>query len=230
MSRYLAIYFTFIKMHLQSPIDFIYRLVYTPFMNMQTNSRGTILDCALRLFSEKGYDGVGINEITAAAGITKPTLYYFFQSKEGVFKAILAEHYARFNGILDQVSVYRPNTQEYYKDIQPVLLAIVTTYFNFALDSPVFYGMVLGYSYAPPTAMTTQLVRPYNMAQYEAIHRVFNDIAATHTNLKDKEERLTRYLIAVINAEIIDWYHGNGALGEEKAKKLIHQFMHGIFA
>lgn len=54
-----------------------------------TTKRGSIMDAAVRLFSERGYNGVSVREITEAAGITKPTLYYHFGSKQGLCEAIL---------------------------------------------------------------------------------------------------------------------------------------------
>ena len=44
-------------------------------------SHDRILKKALELFSEKGYDATSVREICEAAGITKPTLYYFYGSK-----------------------------------------------------------------------------------------------------------------------------------------------------
>ncbi|RKW32357.1 MAG: TetR/AcrR family transcriptional regulator, partial [Lachnospiraceae bacterium] len=77
-------------------------------MNNNTNNKEKILECALQLFSEKGYESVGIAELTERAGITKPTLYYFFQSKEGVFKAILEKYYKDFNERLKEACTYVP--------------------------------------------------------------------------------------------------------------------------
>ena len=48
-----------------------------------------LLDIALDLFSRRGYEGTGVQEIVAAAGVTKPTLYHYFGSKIGVLKALL---------------------------------------------------------------------------------------------------------------------------------------------
>jgi AcrR family transcriptional regulator len=48
-----------------------------------------ILQEALRLFSSKGYDATSVREICEAAGITKPTLYHFYGSKEGVYRTIV---------------------------------------------------------------------------------------------------------------------------------------------
>jgi TetR/AcrR family transcriptional regulator len=41
------------------------------------------------LFSSKGYDGTSVREICERAGLTKPTLYYFFGSKEGLYRALV---------------------------------------------------------------------------------------------------------------------------------------------
>ena len=48
------------------------------------DNRQAILDSALTLFYEKGYDAVGVQQIVDAAGVTKPTLYYYFGSKQGL--------------------------------------------------------------------------------------------------------------------------------------------------
>ena len=39
---------------------------------------------AAKLFAERGYDATSVREIVEAAGVAKPTLYYYFRSKEGL--------------------------------------------------------------------------------------------------------------------------------------------------
>ena len=53
------------------------------------DNRERILQCALELFYAKGYDAVGVQEIAQKAGITKPTLYYYFGSKYGLLETLL---------------------------------------------------------------------------------------------------------------------------------------------
>ncbi len=199
-------------------------------MNNNINSKDTILQCALQLFGERGYESVGITEITQQAGITKPTLYYFFQSKEGVFRAILKEYYERFNHLLQSACTYEPNTESYDKDIFPVLLQVVEMYFSFARENTTFYLMLLSLSFAPPTAQTTVITKPYIVTQYEIVTGLFRDISHIHTNLKGKELECAYHFIAMINANIGFWYQGNVEIDDEKAKRIVHQFMHGIFA
>src|SRR5512138_486497 len=55
----------------------------------EVNSSARILDAALTLFSEKGYEATSTREICELAGITKPTLYYFYKSKEGVYRELV---------------------------------------------------------------------------------------------------------------------------------------------
>lgn len=66
--------------------------------SLRSNDR--ILQKALGLFSEKGYDATSVREICEAAGITKPTLYHFYGSKEGVYRAIVDGALARFQADL----------------------------------------------------------------------------------------------------------------------------------
>jgi AcrR family transcriptional regulator len=51
--------------------------------------RARVLAAALRAFAEGGYDGVSMNEIAIAAGVTKPVLYDHFPSKQQLYVAVL---------------------------------------------------------------------------------------------------------------------------------------------
>jgi len=55
----------------------------------QRNARERLLETAIGMFAEKGYTGTSVREIVERAGVSKPVLYYYFQSKEGLFLAIL---------------------------------------------------------------------------------------------------------------------------------------------
>ena len=46
---------------------------------------------ALRLFSQKGFADTSVREIVNGAGVTAPTLYYYFNNKEGVYVHLLEQ-------------------------------------------------------------------------------------------------------------------------------------------
>lgn len=48
-----------------------------------------ILNAALTVFSEKGYDGALLRDISASLGITKPALYKHYESKEALWNAMI---------------------------------------------------------------------------------------------------------------------------------------------
>lgn len=70
-------------------------------MHRNGDSRVRILEAALSLFSEKGYEGASTREICELAGITKPTLYYFFQNKEDVYRALIDCSFKDFKTVIE---------------------------------------------------------------------------------------------------------------------------------
>lgn len=55
---------------------------------------GELLDAALDLFVEKGFSATRAEEVAARAGVSKGTLFLYFQSKDDLFKAVVRENIA----------------------------------------------------------------------------------------------------------------------------------------
>lgn len=53
-----------------------------------SSARERILEAAKAAFSEKGFDGVSMEEIAQRAGVRKPLIYYYFPSKEVLFEEV----------------------------------------------------------------------------------------------------------------------------------------------
>ena len=54
--------------------------------------RAVIVEAAGRLFGERGYDATRLDDVAAAAGVTKPVLYRHFDDKQGLYLALLRRH------------------------------------------------------------------------------------------------------------------------------------------
>jgi AcrR family transcriptional regulator len=52
--------------------------------------------CALELFAERGYANTSVREIVEAAGVTKPTMYYYFKNKEQLYETLFVEKIEAF--------------------------------------------------------------------------------------------------------------------------------------
>ena len=69
----------------------------------QRNASGTrdaILEAAGGIFADAGLAGARTDAIAAAAGVNKALLYYYFKSKEALYRAVLEEQLQEFHGQL----------------------------------------------------------------------------------------------------------------------------------
>jgi len=57
--------------------------------HIEQGARARLLEAGIKLFSEKGYANTSVREIVELASVSKPILYYYFKSKEGMFRSIL---------------------------------------------------------------------------------------------------------------------------------------------
>jgi AcrR family transcriptional regulator len=74
--------------------------------------REQLLEVGLALFSERGYRGTSVRDITRAAGVTEAVLYHYFANKAGLWAAVLATYapFSRVSQILDEAATAPLNT------------------------------------------------------------------------------------------------------------------------
>src|SRR4029453_14002196 len=66
-----------------------------------------LIAAALELFVERGYAGPRLEDVAAQAGVSKGTLYLYFENKENLFKAVVRENIvARISESADEVTRY----------------------------------------------------------------------------------------------------------------------------
>ena len=85
---------------------------------MAKDTKDRILDEALRQFSQKGYDGTNIRELTASLGLVKSSLYKHFQSKEEIWNTLLDEmiaYYAEHFGSAENLPPVPDSLEELVK-------------------------------------------------------------------------------------------------------------------
>ena len=113
----------------------------------QTESRSAerILLSSLQLFSTKGYDATSVREICEAAGITKPTLYHFYGSKEGVYRALVEGVLSRFNADVERL-LDTPGS------VRDRLRGVARVYFERAGVQPDLVRFLFGLVHNPPSS------------------------------------------------------------------------------
>ena len=63
-------------------------------------ARRQILAAALEVFSKQGYAGTTLDDITAAANLSKGAIYWYFDSKANLFATLLGERASIFSELL----------------------------------------------------------------------------------------------------------------------------------
>ena len=94
--------------------------------SIEKNSASRILAAALEVFGAKGYEATSIREICERAGITRPTLYYFFESKEGLYRALVEEANREFHRTVTAALAASTDLRTQYKYVARGFFAQVT--------------------------------------------------------------------------------------------------------
>jgi TetR/AcrR family transcriptional regulator len=177
----------------------------------------------LHLFADRGYDAVGVQEIVEAAGITKPTLYHYFGSKQGLLTTLLDEYFAELFHSAAQAVVYNG-------DLPSTLNTVVCTYFGYAKKHPRFYRMQLAMWFAPPHSDAFRVVSNLNEKQQQLLETLFIQATHDHGNMQGRHRAYAATFLGMINTYISLSLNGYANLDDELAHRAVHQFMHGIFS
>lgn len=88
-----------------------------PTRRSRRDSRIELIDATLDVINERGIDGVRIDEICEKVGVTKGSLYWHFQDREGLIRESLLEQLRRMSeqhlSLLDQAIAESENQEEY---------------------------------------------------------------------------------------------------------------------
>ena len=113
-----------------------------------------MLDAAEEIFGERGYAGTSMDEIAARVGVSKPLVYQYYGSKDGLFVACLSRLRAR---LLESVSsvVFEA------ADAEVALYAGLTEWFRFLDEYPRAWSVMVdeGMLTAGPAAEAADQVR-----------------------------------------------------------------------
>jgi AcrR family transcriptional regulator len=69
-----------------------------------TDKKEHIINNAVELFAEKGFEGTSIRDLAAKAGVNVAMINYYFGSKEKLFESMLALKSSYTRGVLDEIA------------------------------------------------------------------------------------------------------------------------------
>ena len=68
------------------------------------STKEKIMDVAIHMFSERGYEAVSIRDICGEVGIKESTLYYHFKNKKDILDSLVIKFKDHINGLLSHIN------------------------------------------------------------------------------------------------------------------------------
>jgi len=121
--------------------------------NRSSGARQTVLESAIAEFARKGYAATSIQDILRATSLSKPTLYYYFQSKAGLFRAILDFAYDESFRLMQEGSRGKRSCEEQ-------LVEIASALFSFAERHQSLLRLVFATVFAAPEEIPATCIDP----------------------------------------------------------------------
>ena len=189
------------------------------------DNREKILQCALELFYARGYDAVGVQEIADKAGVTKPTMYYYFGSKYGLLEALVNEKLSNLNTAMRQAA-------DYHGNVPGTLYRMASQLIDLANENRKMYVLMMALYYSAKENEAYRAIRPLITELYGIIVRFFEDATPQLGNIRGRQEQFAMGFLGILNQYIL-WMCEKTEEGcvveDEKKHSLVNQFMYGIF-
>lgn len=187
------------------------------------NKREEILQSALTLFADQGYENVGIQKIVESVSVTKPTLYHYFGSKQGLLDAILDYYYSPFLSDLKKRSIYSG-------DIVNSLECVAKYCYDFAKENSSVFHFILTLIYSPVSSEAKITASPYTDRQQQMVEEMFRNAENDHGNMRGRSFNFSVTFIGMINTYITSYFNGKCNLDNQEVYQACRQFMYGIFS
>jgi AcrR family transcriptional regulator len=192
-------------------------------METAPSNRQTILGTALHLFSQRGYEAVGVAELCDESGITKPTLYHYFGSKRGLLDAVVAE---RGTVVRDRVRA----ASAYDHDVRLGIERIAFAFTRSAHEDRDFARLRLALAFAPPSSEGWLAASPMNTELFECVEAFFRAAANDHGNMRGRSRPYAASFIGTIDTYVGLFLADQLELTDEAVRGALRQFMYGIFS
>ena len=186
-------------------------------------TKAHILEVAREQFFKKGYAATSINEIIDRADVTKPTVYYHFKNKAGLFAALVEQAY-------HDAYEHRRAQVDHEASAVEQIRQVVQADFAFCLAQPELVQFVLSLSFPLPDEQAIDL-REIHQRDYE----FFRDIIERGVNSDElrcadtvSAALMLQGAIAINIMSFLKMKHDADFLSPERAREVADVLLAGI--
>lgn len=163
-------------------------------MKKETPNKQKILECSIKLFAREGYSATSVRQIAKEVGTTIPNIYYYFGSKEALYRRILETTVEEFSKkVQNAVSAKRS-----FKD---QLTAMTKEKYKFMEEHPELMRIFFREWFAPEGASEmTDETRPTMLQALATMAYMVRERAATGELRQVNPDYAAWFLVGVFNA------------------------------
>jgi TetR/AcrR family transcriptional regulator len=190
--------------------------------NPDRSVRKRLLEGAADLFTRKGYAATTVREIVAAAGVTKPVLYYYFHNKEGIYLELMRTGFAKLEYLLEATSGEKGSATQR-------LLRLCDRTFTLVLENIKVVRVMYAIYYGPHQGAPFFDFDVYHLKFQEAIRHLVNEGIRRGEFHKGNAREMTWAILGAITVAI-DMRLGTAevALGNEELARVLKLILRGI--
>ena len=196
--------------------------IASPFLVRQPNKTELrLMDSALSLFAEKGFESTSVREIIERAGVTRPVLYYYFASKEGLFSRLIK---SRIQNSAQQIDTICSEVE----GCAARLRAIARHAFEQAETEPAVVRLTLQLFFSPPGQGPDIDKKGLWQDRFDRIENVIRE-GMDNGDLKQGDSReVAMAFCAMLDMQVLSrWGSGQETLTPEFADRLVNLFLEG---
>lgn len=182
-------------------------------------SRAKLLGIAANEFAKSGYHRTKVSTIVSRAGLTQPSFYLYFESKEAIFNELVHKFRIELNGLIEGSRLTSGIPKE---NIREQLLEVLTRLFSFLGKDPDLtrIGFYIGEESVPiKSEMAEMIAQNLKAEQQEGYFRIEADMDIVAECLVGVIERLAQQQLLT-----------GRRTPEDLAHHVVSLFMHGVSA
>ena len=189
----------------------------------RTPRKDEILDVAAELFAEHGYEAVSLLEIARAVGLSKTTLYHYFESKDEILGTLIVAKIRQLNQfVATAVPEKAPADQK--------LIAFMEAQAEFFETHRTHFKVLLTQFGNLPDPATRDSAVEWRVQYENAIRRIIHEGVASGAFSAERPNTVVRAVLASLYW-LVRWYRPDGAKrARQIAREYAELMLYGVAA
>jgi TetR/AcrR family transcriptional regulator len=184
--------------------------------------RQRLLEGAAELFTQKGYASTSVREIVAAAGVTKPVLYYYFRNKEGIYLELMQGAFAKMDDLL-------AGSREDQGTVTQRVLCLCDRLYSLFMENVKAARVMYAIYYGPHQGAPFFDFDAYHNKFRESLQRLMEEGIRQGEFRRGNPEEMAWAIIGAVNVAMeVHLTHPEWALGSEGLARVLKLIFQGI--